>query len=214
MTEKEYELKSKKETGIGGRRNTNRKSSKSGTVPRTSRLVGNQLSRLWRNQCIGGCIRVWPKVTRQFRLVRTCVRYIDIYLLGRFTPQSTVGCLVFTSRAMTLLVFLQEDTHIPARPFLSLSFCLRVLCRLSLSFVSPTVVLAAIHRRTRYFREPGGVVADHLSIVCFELSVIAPPIFGWLKIAMARLDELKRFVIDVGIQSILIAIKCALVRKY
>lgn len=104
-------------------------------IPRISRLVWNQLSLWRRNQCIGGCIRV-----AKSNLAHTwCTRYIDIYLLGRFTPQSTVlGCLVFTSRATTLLVFPLENTRTyPRASFLS-PFLSTVASppRLSLTFIA------------------------------------------------------------------------------
>lgn len=70
--------------------------------------------------------------------IRVLVVYIYIYLLERFTPQSTVlGCLVFTSRATTLLVFPLENTRTYPTPPSFLSFLLPLLslhdCLLPLS---------------------------------------------------------------------------------
>lgn len=100
--------------------NTNRKSSKSGTDPKDLE-IGLKSIKPVRNQCIGGCIRVAKSnlAVSTWHIRGVLGVYIDIYiyLLGRFTPQSTVlGCLVFTSRATTLLVFPLENT----RTFLSL----------------------------------------------------------------------------------------------
>lgn len=91
--------------------------------------------------------------------IRVLVVYIYIYLLERFTPQSTVlGCLVFTSRATTLLVFPLENTRTYPTPPSFLSFLLPCF---------PSTIVSYLYRpfQFRETRNWGGIGANHLSIV-------------------------------------------------